>query len=442
MKKLIIVTLLLLVSLTLTACNNDGELQFELIGEDQITVAKNTPYTEKGFIARYDGTDISQDVTLSGNINPTEFGKYEVTYSLDYKGLEETLTRTIYYREEGCKVIEDTNITSCSSQWSQYLHTYISLTIYYEGEEMNGNAQYVFNNVESILSSYHKLSDKYNNYEGITNVKTINDNPTETHILEPELFDLIAYAKEKQALVDNAFNIALGPVLEVWHNYREACLENQTEEFCNVPTIEELEAQSVYTDINEVILNDANYLITMSDNMSLDLGGISKGYISGILNDYLDGLSLRGYLLNNGESNISVGGIHPTRDNEKFLLAISDPTFQRQYYATLYLEDGEQLVTSGDYQKYYVVNGEIYHHIIDNETLMPERHARSVSVVTDEPALADLYSTALFTMTVEEGQTFVNNIDGLEAIWYGLDDTIYFSENFEENHLVETFELE
>ena len=68
---------------------------------------------------------------------------------------------------------------------------------------------------------------------------------------------------------------------------------------------------------------------------------------------------------------------------------------------------------------------------------MPERTSRSVSIITSDAALADLYSTAIFTMTIEDGITFVDSIDGLEGIWYANDDTVHFSENFEEMYLDE-----
>ena len=177
--------------------------------------------------------------------------------------------------------------------------------------------------------------------------------------------------------------------------------------------------------------------------MSLDFGGVSKGYISGKLMEYLDALDLDGYLLNNGTSNISIGGTHPTRDNSKFLLAITNPTDPLNpsaYYATVYLGDGDQLVTSGDYQQFYKVGETLYHHIIHNDTLMPERNSRSVSIIYDDPGVADLYSTAIFLMTITEGIEFVDNIEGLEAIWYGMDNVIYFSENFEDYYLNQTYE--
>ena len=281
------------------------------------------------------------------------------------------------------------------------------------------------------------MSDKYKEYDGIMNVYEINENAGTTVTVNERLFDLIDFTFTNQTEVVDQYNAALGPVLQIWHDYRENCT---LIEACGVPTLEALQAADLLTDPTKVVLDRENLTLTMEEGMSIDLGGVSKGYVSREVIELLETYELRGYLLNNGESNISVGGKHPQRENEKFIIAVTDPTFNLPYYATVYLEDGEQLVTSGDYQKFYIADEVKYHHIISPVTLFPESNSRSVSIITSDPALADLYSTAIFNMTVSEGQAFVNNIDGLEAIWYGMDGTIYFSENFEEKHLIETFE--
>ena len=119
---------------------------------------------------------------------------------------------------------------------------------------------------------------------------------------------------------------------------------------------------------------------------------------------------------------------------------MTDPTNPFTYYATVNLRDGDQLVTSGDYQQNYWVGEAFYHHIIHNETLMPERYNRSVSIVTSDPALADLYSTAIFLMPTSDGIEFVNSIDGLEGIWYDIDGVIHYSDNFEADYLRDVIE--
>ena len=346
-----------------------------------------------------------------------------------------------------CDLIEGTTILECNTTWSSYLHTVVRLRLYILEDSTLNNID-VYDEVESIISFYHDISDKYYNYDGVVNVKTINDDPTALHVISEELFDLIEFSLDHQDEVDNLFNIALGPVLKVWHDYRDNCnLSN----ICELPTLEELEAQEIYTNPDDIIMDRENLTITMSEFMSLDLGGVSKGYISGVIIDYLDTLDLNGYLLNNGESNITIGGTHPTRNSGEFLIAVmnpdydytipkEDPDYKPPYYATVYLGDGDQLVTSGDYQQNFIVDGELYHHIINVETLFPERFSRSVSIVFEDPALADLYSTAIFSMSIEDGILFVDGVDGLEAIWYGIDGTIYFSANFETDYLNLTYE--
>jgi len=335
-----------------------------------------------------------------------------------------------------CSLIEGTSYLECDKMWTSYLHTVVTLKIYLPKDTSIDNLD-VYTEVENIISFYNDISDKYFLYDGVTNIKTINDDPTSTHVISEELFDLIEFSLDHQSDVDNLFNIALGPVINVWHNYRENCNQNNV---CEVPTLIELEEENQYTNANDIILDRDNLTITMSESMSLDLGGVSKGYLSRIIIAYLDSLELNGFLLNNGESNISLGGTHPTREGGDFKIAVTDPTYQLPYYATIYLSDGEQLVTSGDYQQNYEVDEVLYHHIISGDSLFPDRNSRSVSIVHTDPALADLYSTAIFLMTIPEGIEFVDSINGLEAIWYALDGTIYFSENFETEYLDKIYE--
>ncbi len=445
MKKLLTIMLIIMFSVTLVGCkgNDDPDpiydnVIFDMFGDADVYVTQGDQFFDFGIIAKDSGVDITEFVTIDNPVDTNFTGEYTITYTLDYHDQVTILYRTVHVLSlnAGCELIEDTTTMECYKNWSSYLHTVVTVKIYFDQTE-DINSIEVFEEMEEIISLYHKLSDKYDTYEGYTNIKTINDDPTATHTLLPELYDLVEFTLEKQADVDNLFNMALGPVLQIWHDYRENCNINQV---CEVPPMQDLLDAQVYTDPQDIVLDSENSTITMGANMSLDLGGISKGYISGILIEYLDSLNLSGYLLNNGESNISIGGTHPTREGGQFLLAVTDPTYSLPYYATIYLNDGDQLVTSGDYQQYYIANETLYHHVIHNESLMPERYTRSVSIIFDDPGLADLYSTAIFIMTVTEGQEFVNNTEGLEAIWYGLDGTIYFSENFETLYLHDTYE--
>lgn len=335
-----------------------------------------------------------------------------------------------------CSKVSDTELLRCDLVLSSYFDTSITLALYIEKDV---DSDVILTEVTNIIKNYHYLSDKYNTYEDIINIKTINDNPTDTHDISGDLYDMIFYSLEHQEEVNDLFNIALNPVLKVWHDYSDECnfdpYKGTGTGDCLIPTMTELNAAANYIDPNDIVLDEYTNTITLLSGMSLDLGGMSKGYMSKVVTEYLKSQDVHGYLFNAGTSNVEIGGQHPTRDSGQFLVAVTDPSNLNSYYATVYLSAGESIVSSGDYQRYYISDGELYHHIIHPVLLMPIRYTRSVSVVYSDPALADMYSTAIFLMPISEGIEFVDSIAGLEAIWYDLEGDIHYSENFEEDYL-------
>ncbi len=94
---------------------------------------------------------------------------------------------------------------------------------------------------------------------------------------------------------------------------------------------------------------------------------------------------------------------------------------------------GECLVTSGDYQRYYEVDGKRYCHIINPDTGMPSEYFPSVTVLAKDSGMADALSTSLFNMELEEGLAFVESIEDVEAMWIMEDGEIHCSSGFKVN---------
>ena len=97
---------------------------------------------------------------------------------------------------------------------------------------------------------------------------------------------------------------------------------------------------------------------------------------------------------------------------------------------TIYVTQGA-VVTSGDYQRAYTVDGKRYHHIIDPETRMPSQYWRSVSVICDDSALADVVSTALVLLPLGQGQALAEKC-GVGVLWVNAAGEEFMTDRFQE----------
>ncbi|HPU63946.1 MAG TPA: FAD:protein FMN transferase, partial [Mobilitalea sp.] len=107
-----------------------------------------------------------------------------------------------------------------------------------------------------------------------------------------------------------------------------------------------------------------------------------------------------------------------------------DKSSEQTSLYTLALKD-MSLVSSGNYERYYTVDGKIYHHIIDPDTLMPAEYFTAISIVCEDSGLADALSTAIYCMPFDEGIALIESLDGIEALWVFPDKTMKYSSGFE-----------
>ncbi len=285
--------------------------------------------------------------------------------------------------------------------------------------------------LEEKLLYYHKLYDIYHTYDGINNLKTINDAAGKSPVkVDSEIMELLKLGREMYEKTDGKLQIAYGSVLSLWHEYREQGNE-KPKEAC-LPPQKELEERAAHTDMAQMILDEKASTVYLADpEMSLDVGSIGKGYAVQRLAEYAEEIGMEHVLLSVG-GNVSAVG--PKADGIPWRVGVENPDTEsaRQYVCTLDIA-GLTVVTSGDYQRYYEVDGKRYCHIIDPDTNMPPEYFSSVSVTARDSGMADALSTALFSTEYEKGAALVESLEGVEAMWIGKDGEIRCSSGFKIN---------
>ena len=278
---------------------------------------------------------------------------------------------------------------------------------------------------DELLEKYHKLFDIYYEYSGVNNIRTINKNAGKQPVeVDTELIDFLLYCKELYTLTSGKTNVMLGSVLKIWHDCREKAADNfgylspQ-----DLPTDEELRAAKEHTSIDSLIIDkDAGTVYISDPKASLDVGAIAKGYTVDIIYERLVADGADSIALNIG-GNIRTIGLKP--DGTNWVTGITNPDRSSNETIKCRIEIAStSVVTSGDYERYFIAGEKKYHHIIDPETLVPAEYFASVSIITPHSGLADALSTALFCMTYEEGLALAQSLDNVNVIWIYTDGTV------------------
>ncbi len=318
--------------------------------------------------------------------------------------------------------------TKYNAHYFDYFDTVTTIMGYEETQEEFNK---VCEEITTLLKEYHRLYTIYNRYEGLNNLVTINDLVDGKHTVvavDKKIIDMLTFAKEMYSKTDGNVNVAMGSVLKIWHNYRNDGIDNPVN--AELPPMEKLQEASKHTNVDDLIIDTENNTVFLADPMmSLDVGAIAKGYAVEQVAKHLEAKGITGYLLNVGGNVRSIG----MADADKWKVGIENPdtdNTEKPYIEFLKIA-GESVVTSGSYQRFYIVDGKSYHHIIDPQTLMPGEKYRSVSVLTNDSGLGDAMSTALFIMDYEEGKKLVEATESVEAMWVLQDGKQLYSSGFE-----------
>ncbi len=269
------------------------------------------------------------------------------------------------------------------------------------------------NQLEAILETLNQQMSTYDPESEITQFN--HSQSTDWFPVSDALVFLTSIAKGHSLLSDGAFDITVGPLVELWGFGPQ--LSNHR------PATEAIQSTQEY--VGDQLLewrSEPSALRKQHPQLQMDLSAIAKGYGVDLLAQHLNGLQVNNYLVEIG-GELRAVGLNPER--QPWQIGIQQPDSAAPEAGLILSLSGYSVATSGDYLNYYIEDGKRYSHIIDPRTGYPVIHqTASVTVVAETTTLADVWATTLLVLGEEAGSELaeLNNIAAVFLVREGTDD--------------------
>lgn len=262
--------------------------------------------------------------------------------------------------------------------------------------------------IERLISSWDKNSQTtlINKNAGVSPVK-----------VDKELIELIERSIAISKFTDGAFDISFASMDRIWKFDGSVVV---------MPSEKKILASVINVGYKNIILNKVNSTIFLKNKgMKIGFGGIGKGYAADKAKELLMSKGVLGGIIN-ASGDLTTWGKQSKGDS--WQVGIKNPLNKNKVFA-LFPVENRAVVTSGNYEKYIMINGKRYTHIINPKTGLPSQGVMSVSVFAPKAELADALATSIFVMGKEKGLHFVNQIATVDCIIVTDNGKIHYSNN-------------
>lgn len=319
-----------------------------------------------------------------------------------------------------CALVSCGTLKRISSQTSfEYFDTYATLTAYSYSDEEFDEYYSVF---ISELARLHKLLDVYNEYDGLVNLCTLNKQAHSAPVkVSRELYSFIEHALKVSEAAQGYVSLTMGALTQIW---KQAIAQKTP------PEKDAIDEAAAHVSADACVLDKSALTVYFEDGgLLLDAGAFAKGYAADIIADALIDAGCESFLLDLG-GNVTARGQKSTGEPWKAGVA---PAADADTSGISVPLPRHTLSTSASYHRGFEKDGRLYHHVISPFTHYPENVFASVSVLSEDGFLADALSTALFSMSLEDGMALIDSLDGTEAMWIDANGKITYSDGFLKN---------
>jgi FAD:protein FMN transferase len=263
--------------------------------------------------------------------------------------------------------------------------------------------------IETLLTTFndHSLTNRINAAAGIEPV-----------VVSQEMFDLVQRSLRISAITQGAFDISYGSI--------DRRLWNFDKTMTALPDAQTAKEMVRLINYKHVLLNPENRTVFLKESgMRIGFGGIGKGYAAEMAKRLLQNNGVKSGIVN-AAGDLVAWGNQP--NNEPWTIGIADPNTQNKAFSYLNIS-GLAVATSGNYEKYAIINGKRYSHTINPKTGLPVSGIKSVTIICANAELADAMATPVMVMGVRVGLDLIDQMQGMACVIIDDYDKIFTSKN-------------
>jgi len=264
--------------------------------------------------------------------------------------------------------------------------------------------------IESSFREIERIENLFNRFDSSSAISMINRMAGMQEVsVNSEIYDLIKRSIDYSRISGGAFDITVAPLVELWDKAKREK---------KLPDPEDIKETLKAVGYKNIVLNDERMsIIFVNKDAKIDLGGIVKGYAIDKVKDVLLSFGIDNALINVGGNIYALGSLN---DNNKWKIGIRHPRDNKAILYKLELND-RAVSTSGDYERFFILNGRRFSHILNPLTGYPADCIISVTVITPSAEQADVLSTAVFVSGKDRGMELIKSIEKAEVFVFDKD---------------------
>ncbi|PIT59901.1 thiamine biosynthesis protein ApbE [Snodgrassella alvi] len=315
---------------------------------------------------------------------------------------------------------------SCYTYSQQLMGTTVSLQLFVQN----------LSAVTAVFNTIQALETRLTVNRDHSEVMSINHAAGKQPVAVSKLvFDLIRQAKAASLLPNSHFNVAIGPIVKLWKIGFNGH---------SIPPAKEIAHRLTLTNPHLIELDQTNHTVYLAKaGMEIDLGAIAKGYIADITRLVLAQYGIHQAIINCGGNVLTIGS-SPLTPRQQWHIGLKRPFATADTLLGILHVQDKSVVTSGIYERYFILNEQLYHHIIDPFTGYPlDNELQSVTIISDNSLTGDIYSTILYGFGVRQGLRELEKHKNMGAIFVTKAKKIFIKSNqhFKFELLADDYEL-